>query len=89
MAVLLNGMAEKPEVISTPAAEKFLKSVNCTTSSTEQVEKQRVVKCNCTIAGDGRLTVSVTMFSDHGFQNKSRIFKLDDRLYICLYITMD
>ena len=88
VAVLLNGMTEKPRVISTPAAEKFLKSVNCTTSSTEQVEKQRVVKFNCTIAGDGRLTVSVIKFSAHGiatFQNKPLIFKLDDRLYVCLY----
>ena len=89
MAVLLNGMTEKPKVISTPAAEKFLKSVNYTTSSTEQVVKQRVVKFNCTIAGDGRLTVSVIKFSDHGFatfQNRPRIFKLDDRLYVCLYL---
>ena len=43
VAVLSKGMTEKPKVISTPAAEKFLKSVNCTTSSTEHVEKQRVV----------------------------------------------
>ena len=62
---LFNGMTEKPKVISTPTAENFLKSVNCITSSTEEVEKQRVVKFNCTIAGDDRLTVSVIKYSDH------------------------
>ena len=80
MAVLLNGMTERPKVISTPAAEKFLKSVNCT-SSTEQVEKQRVVKFNCTIAGDGRFTVSVIKFSDHGFET------FQNRPPICLPIS--
>lgn len=88
VSVLLNGMSEKPKVITTPEAIKFLQMHNLSVATEEVDSKQRVVSFNCTISGDWRLICSVIKFADKSFINfndKPKVFKVEDRLYVCFY----
>ena len=88
VSILLNGMHEKPVVLTTEAALQQLKALNLSVSSQETHQKQRVVSFNCTIAGDGRLMCTVIKFADRTFSDfdgKPRLYRVDTGLYVCLY----
>jgi hypothetical protein len=88
VSILLNGMDEKPSVITTKTALATLNSLNLSVSTCQEQNKQRVVSFNCTISGDSRLTCSVVKFADKtfvDFNGQPKIYKVDDSLYICLY----
>jgi hypothetical protein len=88
VSILANPMNESLKVITTQEAIDHLADLNQCVSIEEKASKQRVVTFNCTISGHDLLTVTCIKFADRSleqFSSTPRIFKLEEKLYICLY----
>ncbi|KAJ1416358.1 hypothetical protein B484DRAFT_401199 [Ochromonadaceae sp. CCMP2298] len=65
-SVLLNG-DDKPTVITTKAAVKFLNLLNLSLSTHHNKEKRRVITFNCLIAADGSCLTRIAKIKDNKF----------------------
>lgn len=87
VSILLNGW-DKPTVITTQEAQKFMDAQNIGISTTEEEKKRRVVAFNVTLAGDGTVVCTVVQFADMNFVELKEapvIYKMQKGLYVLLY----
>jgi len=85
VSVLLNGW-EKPRVVTTKEAQKFMADQNLGVSATEAEQQRRVLTFNVTIAADGTLASAVAKVRDHeliDFKEQPAIFDVGDGFFVC------
>lgn len=85
VSVLLNGW-DKPKVVTTKEAQKFMQDQNLGVSVTEAEQQRRVLTFNVTIAADGTLASAVAKVRDHEFldyKEEPAVFDVGDGFFVC------